>query len=70
MADTIRLNIAVSPQLNDRLEQLAESNHSSKTEILRRALALYDVVVQAKADDQRVGILDKNRKLLTEIVGI
>ena len=68
--ETIRLRLAVSPELNDRLEQLATSSHTSKTEILRKAIALFDVVAEAKSEKKRFGILDQNKKLVTEIVGI
>jgi predicted transcriptional regulator len=68
--ETVRLSLTLSPELNDRLEQLAASSHATKTEILRKAIALYDVVAEAKADKKRLGILDKDKNVLTEIVGI
>ena len=66
----VRLSLVVSPELNDTLEELAESQHTSKSEVLRKAIALYDVAAEAKQKDQRIGILDKDRKIVTEIVGI
>ena len=68
--ETVRLSLSMSPELNDRLEQLATSSHTTKTEILRKAIALYDVVAEAKSEKKRLGILDQNKRLLTEIVGI
>jgi predicted transcriptional regulator len=68
--DTVRLSLAVSPELNDRLEQLAEASHTTKSEILRKAIALFDVVAEAKSEKKRFGILDQNKQLVTEIVGI
>jgi predicted transcriptional regulator len=68
--DAIRLSLAVSPELNTRLEQLAASGHTSKSEILRKAIALFDVVAEAKSEKKRFGILDQDKRLLTEIVGI
>jgi predicted transcriptional regulator len=68
--EAIRLSLAVSPELNDRLEQLASSGHMSKSEVLRKAIALFDVVAEAKSEKKRFGILDQNKQLLTEIVGI
>jgi predicted transcriptional regulator len=68
--ETVRLSLTLSPELNDRLEQLATSSHTTKTEILRKAIALYDVVAEAKTEKKRFGILDKNKNVLTEIVGI
>ena len=68
--EAIRLSLAVSPELNDRLEHLALSGHMSKSEVLRKAIALFDVVAEAKAEKKRFGILDQNKQLVTEIVGI
>ena len=68
--ESVRLSLAVSPELNDRLEQLAAAGHTSKSEILRKAIALFDVVAEAKSEKKRFGIQDQNKILLTEIVGI
>jgi predicted transcriptional regulator len=68
--EAIRLSLAVSPELNDRLEQLASTGHMSKSEVLRKAIALFDVVAEAKSEKKRFGILDQDKRLLTEIVGI
>ena len=66
----VRLSLIVSPELNATLEELAEKSHSSKSEILRKALALFDVASAAKQKDQKIGILDQDDKVLKEIVGI
>ena len=68
--EIVRLSLSVSPELNERLEQLASSGYTTKTEILRKAIALYDVVAEAKTEKKRFGTLDQNKNLLTEIVGI
>ena len=68
--ETIRLSLAVSPELNERLELMASNGHMSKSEVLRKAIALFDVVAEAKSEKKRFGILDQNKQLLTEIVGI
>jgi predicted transcriptional regulator len=68
--DSIRLSLAISPELNARLGELASASHTTKSEILRKAIALFDVVAEAKLEKKRFGILDKNKQLLTEIVGI
>lgn len=68
--DLIRLSLSVSPELNERLEQLATSGCTTKTEILRKAIALYDIAAEAKTEKKRLGILDQNKNLLTEIVGL
>lgn len=66
----IHLRLSLSPALNDRLEQLAASGQTTKTEILRKAIALYDIACVAKAENKRIGIIDQNNCLITEIIGI
>jgi predicted transcriptional regulator len=68
--ESVRLSLALSPELNARLEELAQAGHTSKSEILRKAIALFDVVVEAKSEKKRFGIFDQDKHLLTEIVGI
>lgn len=67
---TVRLSLAVSPELNERLEQLAAAGHTTKSEILRKSIALFDVVAEAKAEKKRIGIFDQDKHLQTEIVGL
>jgi predicted transcriptional regulator len=68
--EPVRLSLALSPELNERLDQLAEAGHTTKSEILRKAIALFDVAAQAKSEKKRIGILDQDKQLVTEIVGI
>lgn len=60
----------VSPELNQLLEQLGIGGHMTKSEVLRRSIALYDTVYAAKLNKQRFGFFDQDRQLVTEIVGI
>ena len=66
----IHLSLTVSSELNDRLEQLASLGCCTKSDVLRKAIALFDVVSEAAVDNKRFGILDENKQLVTEIVGI
>lgn len=65
-----RLSVSLSPELNDRLEEIMREQRCTKQEVFRRAFVLYSVVAEAKQNKQRFGILDKDKNLLTEIVGI
>jgi predicted transcriptional regulator len=69
-SNPVRLSLAIPAELNDRLEQLALLGQSTKSEILRKAIALFDVAAEAKADKKRLGIFDQNKQLVTEIVGL
>ncbi|MCU0545709.1 MAG: DNA-binding protein [Oscillatoriaceae cyanobacterium Prado104] len=66
----VRLNFVVSSEINDTLEELANKTGGTKTEVFRRAIALMEVIVDAKEEGKKVGITDKDRNLVTEIVGI
>lgn len=68
--EAVRLSLVISPELNDRLEEIAATSHTTKTDVLRKAIALYDVASEAKAEKKRLGILDQNKQLVTEIVGL
>lgn len=66
----VRLNLVITKQLDDMLEKLADENGSNKSEILRKALALFEVANEAKEQGNRLGIVSKDRQLITEIVGL
>jgi predicted transcriptional regulator len=66
----VRLSVILSPELNETLDGLAQRSSSTKSEILRKALALFDVAAEAKQRNQKIGILDQDDKVVKEIVGI
>jgi len=66
----VRMNLVMSPELAAALDDLAERNHTSKSEVLRRAVSLLMVVQEAKNRKERVGLFNTDRHLLTEIVGV
>lgn len=66
---TIRVNVDMSEELNAKLEALADKAHGSKSDVLRRALALYDAAVQAHERGLKVGFAEKEQDLKTEVIG-
>ena len=70
MSEKVRLSLDVSEHLYKEIEHMAEETGSTKADILRRALALMKVAVDEKQKGHRLGILDKDRKVLTEIIGL
>jgi predicted transcriptional regulator len=68
--DPIRLTLTMSPSLNAKLEQLAMTTCSTKAEILRKAIVLYELAHKASLKDQRVGVFDEDERLVMEIVGL
>lgn len=67
---TIKMSLHLSPETNDTLEQLADENHITKSELLRKALALIEVAFKSKGEGNHLAILDKNNKKVSEIIGL
>jgi hypothetical protein len=68
--EKIRLSLQVSQELNQTLEEIAESTGTNRTDVIRQALALMKVAHSAKKDGRHLGIVTDARKLDTEIVGL
>ncbi len=67
----VRLSLDVSPELNDLLEELARDTHSSKRDVLRKAITLMEVAVDAKEQGQKLYVSDRAPEGASrEIVGI
>lgn len=62
--------LTLTSKLNERLDFLASSSGTTKSTILSKAIALYDVSVEAISEGKIVGIFDQNGVLLNEIVGL
>jgi hypothetical protein len=66
----VRLNLVITKRLDDMLEQFASQSGTNKSDILRKALALYEVAKEANDNGNRLGIVTKDRQVLTEIIGL
>lgn len=66
----VRLSLDVSPELNDLLESLAVRIGGTKSDVLRKGIALLEVAIDAKARGLKMGVARAGTDLLTEIVGI
>ena len=49
---------------------VSEKAGTAKSELLRRSLGLYDIAADAKEDGLKLGLLKKDRTVVTEIIGI
>lgn len=64
-----RINFDVSPELDETIEKLVKQTGSaSKSELLRRAIALMEVASEAKQKGEKVVIADKDRKPIAEVL--
>jgi hypothetical protein len=66
----VRVSLDMSPEANDLLESLASLHGTTKSQILRRAVALYHVASEASASGNRLAVVDKDKKVVSEIVGL
>lgn len=66
----VRLNLEVSPEVNDKLEELAQRIGGTKGDVLRGAITLIEVAVTAREQGKKFGVVEQNQPLVTEIVGI
>jgi predicted transcriptional regulator len=68
--EKVRLSLDISPELNALLESLAVTTGGTKSEVLRKAIALMEVAVDAKRRGLKLGLADKDQPLTTEIIGL
>lgn len=67
---SVRLSLDVSIELNQVLDSMAEKIHSSKSEVLRKSIALMEVAIDAKTHGNYLGVVNKNQEIIKEIVGL
>jgi predicted transcriptional regulator len=70
MAEKVRLSLELSRELDEMLQEMADESATTKSEVLRRALALAKVAHDARKEKRYLGLVDDRRKLDTEIVGL
>lgn len=68
--ELIRLSLDVSPDLNQILDRMAAKTHTSKSEILRKSIALMEVAVREKEKGNHLGVINNDEKIIKEIVGL
>lgn len=66
----VRLSLDVSPELNTILDQMAEKTCSSKSDVLRKSIALMEVAVQEKEKGNHLSIVNRDQKVIKEIIGL
>ncbi len=64
-----RLNFDVSPELDEIIEKLVKlTGSTSKSEVLRRAIALMEVAAEAKQEGKKIVIAEKDRTPVAEVI--
>ncbi|MBD2770816.1 DNA-binding protein [Iningainema tapete] len=70
MPDTqelLHFNLDLSPDINKTLEELASKIGGNKSDVLRQAIALMQIMVIAKEQGKKFGIAEPDQPLATEI---
>jgi predicted transcriptional regulator len=68
--DMVRLSLDLSPQANTALESVASSQRTTKSDVLRKAIALVQVAEEARRANRKIGIFDTEANVFSEIVGL
>ena len=66
----IRLNISISDDLAAKLDELSGESQTTKSEILRKALTLFDLAREGKRHGKKLGLVGEGGQVATEIVGL
>ena len=64
----VRLNLDLSPELNQILDELANKIGTSKSDVLRQAITLMQIMVIAKEETKKLGVTEANQLIVNEII--
>jgi hypothetical protein len=60
----------VSPEFDDRLEELSNASGLSKSELIQSGVALVELALKAKQQGKKFGVVEQDTPLVTEVVGL
>ena len=66
----VRLNILVSHETLATLEVIAKKQDSTTSEVFKKAVVLYDFAADSKERGFRIGSIDAEGNMITEVVNI
>ncbi|OGT42004.1 MAG: hypothetical protein A3F42_04375 [Gammaproteobacteria bacterium RIFCSPHIGHO2_12_FULL_37_34] len=67
---TVKMSLHLSPETNDMLEQLSQDNHLTKSDLLRKSLALMQVALKNKKKGNHLVVLNDKGEKEGEIIGL
>ena len=65
----VSLTLDLSPEVNALLDNLANQIHGTKGDVLRKAVGLFKLSMDARRKGLRVGTIGPDQELETEFVG-
>jgi predicted transcriptional regulator len=66
----VRLNFSISDDLAAKLDAISNASETSKSEILRKALTLYEVAHEGIREGKKLTMVDQDGRHVTEIIGL
>ncbi len=68
--ESVKLSLHISPETNSLIERLCGEGHMTKSELLRKSIALIEVAIENKKEGHALVIQSKDGKVKKEIIGI
>jgi len=68
-SDHIGIMMYVTPETHQKLNALSEATGCGMGEIISKALALFDIAVEATSEGDTLAVVDDNGSIKTAIVG-
>lgn len=70
MSNVVRMSLNISPELAEKLEKMSEESHSSKSDVLRKAIYLMDIAIDSKKEGNQLAVVNKNGQKVSGILGV
>lgn len=70
MSNVVRMSLNISPELAEKLEKMSEESHSSKSDVLRKAIFLMDIAIGSKKEGNQLAVVNKDGQKVSGILGI
>lgn len=67
---SVEYTLTMSDALNTKLNRIAAANGGDPSEVLAKAIALYEVALAAQAGACSLAVLDANNQVQTKIEGL
>ncbi len=67
---TVKMSLHLAPETHEILEKMCADNHLTKSDLLRRSLALMEVVLKYKKKGGHLIVVDDKDRKMSEIVGL
>ncbi len=66
--EIVHLKLDLSPEINDKLEELVSKLGSNQTDIVHQAITLMQILLNAKENGKKFGIAELDQPLASEVI--